>query len=497
MENKTIKEMFKGFYQLSEEDFSEIWEHGTFVFDTNVLLNLYRYKNETSTAIIEIIKNLGDRVWVPHHVLLEFHRNRLEVIADQNKKVNDIKKSIEDSIKGIENKSSELQLEKRHNEIDPQNFLSKFRELEKTVLDELEKVTLRQLNNSFDDNILCNITEIFEGKVGCPPEHQDWLDAIFKDGDERAENEIPPSFKDIQKAKKSNAKSIPYTHNLLKYQHGYGDLIIWMQIIEHAKKENKKNIVFITDDKKEDWMQIISSNGSKVIGPRPELVSEICNKANVEKFHIYNTESFLKFAEKYLQTEIKEAAIKDVKNTYYEINSFEKNKYFDLIEENIKVRDSTLVNQFNLPKELFYSISDRGSDIIEEWLENKYSYIKKGSNGLYDFYGFDPNDSIIPVIIKFSTGVRLRDLPLILERLMLDYKNGNKFKKYHIVLVMNYFMNDSIGVDAIYSMIKKDIRKYNENFEDYLFHFDIDITVGFIDKESKKFETMIDYEFGI
>ena len=92
MENKTIKEMFKGFYQLSEEDFSELWEHGTFVFDTNVLLNLYRYKNETSTAIIEIIKNLGDRVWVPHHVLLEFHRNRLEVIADQNKKVNDIKK---------------------------------------------------------------------------------------------------------------------------------------------------------------------------------------------------------------------------------------------------------------------------------------------------------------------------------------------------------------------------------------------------------------------
>lgn len=244
-------------------------------------------------------------------------------------------------------------------------------------------------------------------------------------------------------------------------------------------------------------MQIVSSNGSKVIGPRPELVSEICNKANVEKFHIYNTESFLKFAEKYLQTEIKEAAIKDVKNTYYEINSFEKDKYFDLIEETIKVQDSTLVNQFNLPKELFYSLSNRGSDIIEEWLENKYSYIKKGSNGLYDFYGFDPKDSIIPVIIKFSTGIRLHDLPLILERLMLDYKNGNKFKKYHIVLVMNYFINDSIGVDAIYSMIKKDIRKYNEKFEDYLFHFDIDITVGFIDKESKKFETMIDYEFGI
>ena len=80
-------------------------------------------------------------------------------------------------------------------------------------------------------------------------------------------------------------------------------------------------------------MQIISSNGSKVIGPRPELVSEICNKANVDKFHIYNTESFLKFAEKYLQTEVKEAAIKDVKKIYYVNHLFEKNKYFDLIDQ--------------------------------------------------------------------------------------------------------------------------------------------------------------------
>ena len=43
----------------------------------------------------------------------------------------------------------------------------------------------------------------------------------------------------------------------------------------------------------------------------------------------------------------------------------------------------------------------------------------------------------------------------------------------------------------------KDIKKYNEKFEDYLFDFDIDITVGFIDKEIKKFETMVNYEFGI
>lgn len=495
METKTIKEMFKGFYQLTEEDFNELWKHGTFVFDTNVLLNLYRYKHETSKAIIEIIENLGDRVWVPHHVLLEFHRNRLDVIADQNKKVNDIKKSIEESIKGIENKSSELQLEKRHNEIDPQTFLGKFRELEKTVLEELEKVSLRKLDNSFDDNILAKITEIFEGKIGQSPENQNWLDTIFKEGDERAENEIPPSFKDVQKIKKSNTKVIPYTHNLLKYQHGYGDLIIWMQIIEHAERENKKNIVFITDDKKEDWMQIVSSNGSKVIGPRPELVSEICNKANVEKFHIYNTESFLKFAEKYLQTEVKEAAIKDVKNTYYEIHSFEKNKYFDLIEENIKAQDSTSMNPFNFSEDLFHSLGNRGSGIIEDWLESKYSYIKTGSNGLYDFYGFELNSSVIPIIIKFSMGGRLRDLPSILKKLILSYKEGNKFRKYHIVLIIDNPMHDLLDVDSTYSTIKKDIRKYTEDFKDYLCHLDINITVGFISEKNKKFETIIDYEF--
>lgn len=496
METKTIKEMFKGFYQLTEEDFNELWEHGTFVFDTNVLLNLYRYKHETSKAIIEIIEKLGDRVWVPHHVLLEFHRNRLEVIADQNKKVNDIKKNIEESIKGIENKSSELQLEKRHNEIDPQTFLGKFRELEKTVLEELEKVSLRKLDNSFDDNILAKITEIFEGKVGQPPENQSWLNTVFKDGDERAENEIPPSFKDIQKIKKSNTKVIPYTHNLLKYQHGYGDLIIWMQIIEYAERENEKNVVFITDDKKEDWMQIVSSNGSKVIGPRPELVSEICNKANVDKFHIYNTESFLKFAEKYLQTEVKDSAIKDVKHTYYVNHSFETNKYFDLIEENIKAHDSTSMNPFSLPEDLFHSLGNRGLSIIEEWLESKYSYIKTGSNDLYDFYGFELNNSVVPIIIKFSMGVGLRDLPLILKKLILSYKEGSKFRRYHIILIVDNSVCDFLDVDTIYSIIKKDIRKYTEEFKDYLSHLDINITVGFFSENNKKFETIIDYNLG-
>lgn len=493
--------MFKGFYQLSEEDFSELWEHGTFVFDTNVLLNLYRYKNETSTAIIEIIENLGDRVWAPHHVLLEFHRNRLEVIADQNRKVNDIKKNIEESIKSIENKSSELQLEKRHNQIDPQAFLGKFRELEKTVLEELEKVSLRKLDNSFDDNILAKITEVFEGKVGQPPESQKWLDTVFKDGDERAENEIPPSFKDVQKIKKSNAKPIPYTHNLLKYQHGYGDLIIWMQIIEHAKKESKKNIVFITDDKKEDWMQIISSNGSKVIGPRPELVSEICNKANVDKFHIYNTESFLKFAKKYLQTEIKEAAIKDVKNTYYEIHSYgnrNKEHYLDLIEENIKIHDFNSMEISSRSKNSFQFFPSEGMVIVKEWLNKKYLYVRKGDSTNYDFYGFEDNNSTTPIVIKFSSKVNFRDLTKILSEITPLFENRDLFQKYHIILVVNEPKDDVADRSVVYSNMISDVQKLSKELEDIRLFWDlrIHITIGFIDKENEFFDTILDYELG-
>ena len=42
-----MKDIFKGYYRPSDDEFKKMWEEGIFVFDTNVLLNFYRYKKET------------------------------------------------------------------------------------------------------------------------------------------------------------------------------------------------------------------------------------------------------------------------------------------------------------------------------------------------------------------------------------------------------------------------------------------------------------------
>ncbi len=82
-----MKNSYKGFRQLSEADFKSLWKTAVFVFDANVLLNLYRYQSPTRDDLLKVLEKLGDRIWIPYHVGLEFERNRLIVIADQKKKV--------------------------------------------------------------------------------------------------------------------------------------------------------------------------------------------------------------------------------------------------------------------------------------------------------------------------------------------------------------------------------------------------------------------------
>ena len=54
-----------------------------FVFDANILLNLYRMKRATSSAIMDVLGKLTERLFLPHQVGVEFHRHREEEIAKQ------------------------------------------------------------------------------------------------------------------------------------------------------------------------------------------------------------------------------------------------------------------------------------------------------------------------------------------------------------------------------------------------------------------------------
>jgi hypothetical protein len=39
-----MKDIFRGYYKLDDDEFKQLWKKAVFIFDTNVLLNLYRYQ---------------------------------------------------------------------------------------------------------------------------------------------------------------------------------------------------------------------------------------------------------------------------------------------------------------------------------------------------------------------------------------------------------------------------------------------------------------------
>jgi hypothetical protein len=55
---------------------------GLIVFDTNILLNAYRFAPNARRQLMSVLALVSERTWIPHRVAEEFHKNRLAVMAD-------------------------------------------------------------------------------------------------------------------------------------------------------------------------------------------------------------------------------------------------------------------------------------------------------------------------------------------------------------------------------------------------------------------------------
>ena len=437
-----MESLFKGYYQPTPEQFKKLWEEGTFVFDTNVLLNLYRYKKESRDEVLNVIKKIEDRIWIPYQVGLEFHRNRLNVLAEQNSHMDAIKSSIRQSIDSIEKKCKDLDLDKRHSEIETVSFIDRFKDLRDSVLAELSEISPKNLTNDTDEdetlNEISSLFSVVKGSLGTPPKDQKILDEIYKDGDFRADNKIPPSFEDIIEAKKNKGNEKYYSFEGFNYKHGYGDLIVWKQIIEFARENQKKNIIFITDDKKEDWMRIINSHGKKTISARPELVSEILKEASVENFYIYDTKNFLEYSKEYLETDIQDEVIIDIQKVY---------KFNYKINKNIlKNYEELSLYKSSMLKEVF-------EECILDWLKRRYLEFSPAKSDHFDFigYGFNAFQALVGIkIIDDNEDVMVVDkyvFDRINEFVLLDNRDikHRVYEQIHLAIFLNSKNTETIS----------------------------------------------------
>ena len=309
--NRIMKNEFRGFYSLKENEFKHLWENACFVFDTNVLLNLYRYQESTTEQLIKVLEHLKDRIWIPYHVALEYQRNRLKVIASQNSKFSEVKKVVSKGTSSLKGDLDNLNLKKRHSTIEPEGFISDIDAAAKKFLEELDQLEKSHFSVVGEDQIRVRLDSLLDGKIGTKPSDQEEIKKLEKEAEIRFKDKVPPGYMDDDKEKSDDPV---FSYGGLTYQRKYSDFIVWSQLLSHAIEAPVTDLIFITDDNKEDWWLKVKQNGEKTISPRPELMGEIAQKTNVERFHMYSSEGFLKYANEVLSAGVSNEAIEEVRD---------------------------------------------------------------------------------------------------------------------------------------------------------------------------------------
>lgn len=258
----------------------EMLKEALICYDANVLLNIYRYSDETQNGLIEVFKDFVDRTCLPHQVALEYARNRAKTIVDQA----NFCQSTEDAFKKVIKEFIEPK--------DKQPFLS----AESTkalngIIDEL--TSKRKLLESMisEDKYADLFLSLFDQKIGAAP-GEETMKQLHKQAEDRYEKKTPPGYSDLKD------KEVP---------RAYGDYIVWRQLMDIAKKD-KRDFILVTDDSKEDWWLRLSG---KTIGPRPELLEEFRQETG-QCVWLFTSEGFLIATKEAGSTRVSDSVIKEV-----------------------------------------------------------------------------------------------------------------------------------------------------------------------------------------
>lgn len=317
-----MKKMFSEyFYKLDNSDLTNIWNNCLFVFDTNILLSLYKYSEETRNTFFLILEEINQRLWLPHQIGYEYNKNRLNKIKEIDNVFDDAINAIQKPVEQIKDKLVNMKYpscEDRKN----CEIIKNIDRLSKEIIEFIKQDKNNAPNFKKNDFIREKLSTLYEDKIGNPYSYKE-LKNIYAEAKQRYEMRIPPGYEDA-KTKENNDQ--------------YGDLVIWKQIIAKAKEVNKP-IMFITDDKKEDWWWI--AKGQK-ISLRPELIKEFTNQTG-EKIWMYTAEKFMEYAKLGSKVKIDKDTINEVKEVSKPV--FE-NKY-SLTDREFEILDLLVMGKSN------------------------------------------------------------------------------------------------------------------------------------------------------
>lgn len=310
-----MRDKYPGWYPKSAVEASALWDKAIFVPDANVLLHCLRHPAAVREELLRLFDALKESLWIPYQVGLEFHRNRLDVELGAQDAYDVLVKDQEATIEKARERLRQL---RAHPTISVSKELAA---LDMFLADFRARMATSRAAHPTDDiaAAVTRLTQLLDGRIGdkWKPEQ---LAALKKEGDDRYAKKIPPGYKDAKKDAGEFDK--------------YGDLIIWKDMIGKAKTD-KRPIIFISDDAKEDWWWI---HRGRKLGPRPELIEEF-QAGSDQDFHMYEFGQFLRFAAERFP-EIKAGVDQVEKSLEDDVRARKKqNEAAEAIETQAKIRE--------------------------------------------------------------------------------------------------------------------------------------------------------------
>lgn len=249
------------------DDFENIMnaKKNVIVLDTNVILDLARYSLYTSKNILEIFSECEEQIWIPYQVFKEYSKNYHRVFGELRKRYKNFEKNLL-SIIDISEKNLESALNSSH----------KYKYFgSETLSNEISKKIeeLRQVIKSYKDTVGAEYEELTKNSDAIITEIEKFISnldknkqigekigfkeqlEIIKEGELRYKYKLPPGFDDEKK------------DGLEKF----GDLFVWKEILKLPNQLKINNIIFITNDEKNDWWD---KNKDSNIEMRSELHDE-------------------------------------------------------------------------------------------------------------------------------------------------------------------------------------------------------------------------------
>jgi len=221
------------------------------VFDTNIFLNIYEYSPQVADFLVTISERIVPNMVLPYTVKREFDKNHKECHGRQTGKFNNVPKKLKQHTTQMRDKLAiqfgilkgfqfpdidmlQAESDKKVNEIE---------EMFEQYVDEhniFDEINSKFLNEDKVHKLVQDLVKSGKLLNGFGP---DELYNICEEGEKRYKRNTPPGFEDGK------------TKTGIQM---YNDLIIWKEVLRFCS-ENQKDLIFVTDDVKKDWWEIVNT----------------------------------------------------------------------------------------------------------------------------------------------------------------------------------------------------------------------------------------------